>query len=103
MEGLGHRIKEELSRQGMTQRNLAQRLNMSEEAVSRYIAETRDPDSATIANIATALNVTSDYLLGLEGEGFDFKQTRRMIARGARDMTKEQRSELIKILLEAFN
>lgn len=103
MEGLGHRIKTELSRQGMTQRSLAQRLNVSEEAISRYIAGTRDPDSATLANIAAALNVTSDYLLGLEGDGFDFTQTRRMIARGAGEMTKEQRTELINMLLEAFN
>lgn len=103
MKDLGLRIKAELSKQGMTQRSLSQRLNVSEEAISRYIAGSRDPDPVTIANIATALNVTSDYLLGLEGEEFNFMETRRMIARGAGEMTKEQRTELINLLLEAFN
>lgn len=100
---LGLRIKKELFKQGKTQRSLAQRLNMSEEAISRYIAGTREPDSKTIANIATALNVTSDYLLGLEGEEYNYGQVRRMIAREAGEMTKEQRTELINMLLEAFN
>ena len=34
--------------------------------MSRYISGARDPNPKVIANIATALHTTSDYLLGIE-------------------------------------
>ena len=66
--------------------------------MSRYISGDRDPRPETIANIATALHTTSDYLLGIENEEFSHPQVRRLIARNASKMTEKEKKELIDAL-----
>ena len=63
----------------------------------------RIPKSEIIANIATALNTTSDYLLGTEEDGnieSDYPRIVRLIARNSASMTKEQKKAIINALLE---
>lgn len=95
---LGLRITETLQKRGMTQKELALRIGVTEAVVSRYISGDRDPKPDALANIATALNTTSDYLLGIEKEEFDHPRIRRMIARNASKMTEKERKELIDAL-----
>ena len=92
---LGLRITETLQKRGMTQKELASRIGVTEAVVSRYVSGDRDPKPEVLANIATALNTTSDYLLGIENEEFDHPRIRRMIARNASKMTEKERKELI--------
>ena len=61
---LGNRIAEMLSKRGITQKELASTIGVTEAVISRYVSGERDPKPETIANIATALRTTSDYLLG---------------------------------------
>ena len=71
--------------------------------MSRYMHSERIPKSEIIANIATALHTTSDYLLGTEENGdieTDYPRIVRLIARNSASMTKEQKSAIIKALLE---
>ena len=61
----------------------------------------RTPKSSILANIATALHTTSDYLLGNEEDGNiekDYPQICRLIARNANKMTKSQKKELLNVL-----
>ena len=61
------------------------------------------PKGPVIANIATALHTTSDYLLGTEEVGdfeSEYYKIHRLIARNASQMTRKQRNELINALLE---
>ena len=51
-----------------------------------------------IANIATALHTTSDYLLGIEPDEFDFPRVQRMIARNASVLSAQEKKELISAL-----
>ncbi len=95
---LGLRITETLQKRGMTQKELALCIGVTEAVVSRYISGDRDPKPEALANIATALNTTSDYLLGIEKEEFDHPRIRRMIARNASKMTEKERKELIDAL-----
>lgn len=95
---LGLRITETLQKRGMPQKELALRIGVTEAVVSRYISGDRDPKPETLANIATALNTTSDYLLGIENEEFDHPRIRRMIPRNASKMTEKERKELIDAL-----
>lgn len=97
-ENLGMRIAEVLQLRGMTQKELAERVGVTEAAMSRYVAGTREPKPETLANIATALHTTSDYLLGLEAEEFDHPRIRRMIARNAAAMTEQEKRDLINAL-----
>ena len=57
---LGNRIAEMLSKRGITQKELASTIGVTEAVISRYVSGERDPKPETIANIATALRTTSD-------------------------------------------
>lgn len=95
---LGKRVSELLQKKHMTQRELGARVGVSEGVISRYISGEREPKPETIANIATALNVTSDYLLGIEQSEFDFSGICRIIARNASNMSDKDKRNLINAL-----
>ena len=95
---LGVRIAQALKKSALTQKALAERIGLNEAAVSRYISGERDPKPETLANIATALHTTSDYLLGIERDGFDYPHVRRMIARNAGNLTPAEKRTLIEAL-----
>ena len=95
---LGMRISTMLGKRNMSQRKLADRVQITEQQLSRYISGDREPKPETIANIATALKTTSDYLLGIEEGEFNFNQIRRLIARNASDMSDDEKRELMDAL-----
>lgn len=95
---LGGRISEMLEKRNMNQRQLADRIHITEAQLSRYITGDREPKPETLANMATALQTTSDYLLGIETGDFNLNQVRRLIARNASDMTDEEKRELMNAL-----
>lgn len=95
---LGRRISDLLRSKGMQQRELAKRIGLTEATMSRYISGERDPKPEVIANIATALHTTSDYLLGIEPDEFNFPRVQRMIARNASALTDREKRELINAL-----
>lgn len=104
---LGGRIAALLKQNGMTQRELAEKVKTTEVSMSRYISNERTPKGPVIANIAAALNTTTDYLLGTEGnaDSFDseYLQIHRLIARNAPHMTNSQKRELINALFESID
>lgn len=63
---LGKKISELLNSGKMSQKELASKLGITEAVISRYISGSRDPKPEMVANIASVLNTTSDYLLGIE-------------------------------------
>lgn len=89
-----------LKKCNMTQTELSNRIGVTKATMSRYLSEDRIPSGEIIANIATALHTTSDYLLGRETDDqFDFHRVERIIARNASKMTIQQKKELINALL----
>ena len=97
------RLADLLKQQGVSQKELAERVGVTEATMSRYMHSERIPKSEIIANIATALHTTSDYLLGTEKDGdieTDYPRIVRLIARNASSMTKEQKSAIINALIE---
>ncbi len=95
---LGMRISQLLRTRNIQQKELAEQIGITETAISRYIAGTREPKPEVIANIATALHTTSDYLLGIENNDFNFHQVRRIIARNSSSMTEQEKKALINAL-----
>lgn len=96
---LGQRILESLQKRGVTQKELASRIGITESTMSRYISGDRSPSPETLANIATALHTTSDYLLGIENDEFHFPKVQRLIARNASKMTPLEKKKIIEALL----
>lgn len=66
--GLGRRLKELLEKKGVAQREFAEMCGVTEAAMSRYIREGRKPRATILIKMAQVLNVTPDYLLGVEPE-----------------------------------
>ena len=62
------RLKEARKRKGLSQRALANRLEMHHTEVSKYENRKREPGLHKLANIARELGVATDYLLGLSDE-----------------------------------
>ena len=97
-KALGERIAHALAENRQTQKSLAERVGVTEAVISRYISGDREPKPEMLANIATALRTTSDYLLGIEQDEFDYPHIHRMIARNANALTAQEKRELISAL-----
>ena len=65
---LGSKIKELRNSNGMTQKELSEQLNVTAQAVSRWESDEVEPSVATIKQMATIFNVSTDELLGNETE-----------------------------------
>lgn len=97
---IGKRIEKVLENSNMTQRDLANRIGVDESTVSRIIKGERTPKSEVLANIATALHTTSDYLLGIENDEFNSSKLVRLIARNSSKMSDTEKKALISALFE---
>ena len=90
----------------MTQKELAQKSGLTESAISHYVRGDRVPRGVNLVKIAKALETTTDYLLS-EGEQEinqsekkkDLEVVRTLIARNASQMSKEEKMELVGILI----
>lgn len=67
-DGFGERLKKAIADKNITQKEFATRLGTTEAAVSRYIKSNRTPRGVTLAKIANELDVTTDWLLGVDDE-----------------------------------
>lgn len=97
---IGERINKLLNQSNISQRELAKMIGTDESIISRIIKGERKPKSDMLANIATALHTTSDYLLGIENEDFDSNKIIRLIARNSSKMSDIEKKELISALFE---
>ncbi|HLR34674.1 MAG TPA: helix-turn-helix transcriptional regulator [Tissierellales bacterium] len=60
----GERLKQVRENNNLTREDLANKLNISYSAISKYETNIRFPDQETLSKIADLFNVTTDYLLG---------------------------------------
>ena len=62
---LGTRLKELREAKGITQKQLAEFLNINSVTYLHYEKEQREPPLALLADLAKFYDVSTDYLLGL--------------------------------------
>ena len=97
---LGNRIEEKMKKQKLSQKDLALMIGVTESALSRYINDERAPKLDVLANMATALNTTVDYLItGMEDET-DFDSLYRLVARGSQNLDEIEKMKLIEAILK---
>lgn len=97
---IGDRILELMKKSDFTQRELATMVGVTEAAISRYINNEREPKVEVIANLATALETTTDYLIYGTSSEEDFSEIYRLVARSTTNMTTDEKMKLMKVLLE---
>lgn len=62
------RMAKALADNKMTQRDLAKKADLTEAAVSKYMSGERAANEISLIKICNALNVSADFLLGIEAE-----------------------------------
>lgn len=100
MEKLGDRILKLLKKSGYNQKELAQMCGVTEAAMCRYIKNEREPKIEVVANMATALNTTVEYLISGKETQDSFEDVYRLVARSTVSMSNEEKFKLIKLLME---
>lgn len=91
MYDFGNRLKTIRRQRGLTQKVLAEKINKSVSAVSSYESNVQIPPVEVLVSIAYVLNVSLDYLVGIE-QGVSYS---------VRNMTKEQQ-EIFELLYKEF-
>lgn len=98
MQNMGGRIQKLMKDNELTQRELASMVGVTEAAMSRYLKDEREPKSEIIANIATALGTTIDYLVTGENDNNSFENIYRLVARSSSELSQEEKYKIIEVL-----
>lgn len=77
---IGGKIAELRKEQGLNQKELAKKIGVSRSALSLYEIDRREPDLETVKKIASLFGVTTDYLLGAEGDAMGTEEKINEIA-----------------------
>lgn len=99
MNTLGDRINALLKEKHMTQKDLATMIGVTESALSRYISNEREPKIEVLANLATALDTSVDYLTTGAKPETDFDEIYRLVARSSYSLTEDQKIKIIKAVM----
>ena len=91
MYDLGSRLKQLRQKRGITQKDLALRINKSISAISSYESNAQLPPLDVIRDIALALHVSLDYLVGID----------KTYTLSTKTMMADQR-EILDLLLQEF-
>ena len=65
-ESIGKTIRRLRKERGLTQEELAERLNITSQAVSKWESESGMPDISQIVPLASVFGVSTDVLFGLD-------------------------------------
>lgn len=63
MNTIGERIFDLMQNNGYNQKQLANKIGVTEAAISRYIKDEREPRISVIEKLSIVLNTTADYLI----------------------------------------
>lgn len=96
---MGERIKELMEKYGYSQKELAGLAGVTESAMTRYLQNERVPRADVIANFATALNTTTDFLISGKSEKDSIEDIQRLVARNSKKMSSKEKMELIKLIM----
>ena len=93
------RLRELMFESKYTQKQIAELCHTTEASLSRYMSGDRMPKTEILANLATALHTTTDYLLGRDDKLKEYAEIRALIARSKEFWSPEQKKELSDILM----
>lgn len=99
---LGEKIAEQRKKLGLSQEELAEKLNISQKSISKYELGDRKPQYKVLVRMAEYFGVTTDYLLELEGEGNTMLGNRITELRKACDMSQKELGEKLGVSASAI-
>lgn len=100
MNEVAIRIKKELEKKGMSQKELCNITKISESAMSKYLSNNISIRSDVLAKISKALGVSMYALMGIqekEEDTFNVCKT-ALLARSGTKLTNDEKKELIDLI-----
>lgn len=99
-EMFSDRLKRTMKERGYTQKEPAERSHLTEAAISKYLSGYRTPHLEILAGLASVLNVTTDYLLGVENKSKaeSYQLVYEMVERNISSMSAEEKMRLIALI-----
>ena len=88
---LGDNIRYLLEENNMTQRQLAQELDITPAALGNYIRNIREPDFDMLLRIAGFFRVSTDFLLGHQNKKEELTRSEELLLQIFRSLTPDQR------------
>lgn len=95
----GQNLASLLEKRGVSQSELAKRTGLTTAAISRYITGKREPRGFVVAQIAEAIGVTADELLGLPSSESSLSSAVSLVASNPRALSAEEREAIIRSLI----
>ena len=89
IEKIGNRIRQLRKDQGMTQAQLAMKLNISDRHLRRIEAGEKGPSIDILIEIATLLDVSLDYIIVGKQPQSDLKKKLRALIQGLSELAEE--------------
>lgn len=98
------RLRMIMIEQGLSQKELALKANITEASMSKYLSGNRTPRVDVIINLSKALGITTDELLfGEENNStIDFIKAKTVLARGMGNITDEEKAKLIGLIAKTM-
>lgn len=97
------KIKELMTTQNMTQKELSEKSGITEASISRYLNGERTPRIDIIINFARVFKVDVDFLIsdddGIKKSEDSYIECKTVLARNAKDLTSDEKNELISIII----
>lgn len=70
---IGKRLKEQRIISGMSQKELAERLNVSNSTIQKWEQDIADPNTGKLIELAKLFKCSTDYLFGFVGQDKDIE------------------------------
>ena len=100
MKTLGERISFLMKEKHITQKDLALMVGVTESALSRYVSNERQPKIEVLANLATALDTTVDFLTTGKQVETTFDEIYRLVARSSYTLNEAQKMKIIEAVMK---
>ena len=103
LDQIRKRLQEAIRQSGLTQTEIAKRLNIYQSTVGQYLSGRAMPALDTFANLCKVLDVSADYLLCLENEdgtpttenySFEYKHGNTVLKHCEKNYTKTKEKDL---------
>lgn len=100
-EQFSNRIISLMRERRINQKQLAEGIDITEAALSRYLNGERTPRIDVVIKSAAFFDVSIDYILGnetTENNPITFQKLKNVLARQSKSMTSEEKLELMRII-----
>lgn len=92
------KISDLMKKEGISQRDLAKKIQINESAMSRYLSGERTPRIDIATKLARYFGISVEELLDEQTKDENFIELRGLVARNASNLSNKEISELITLL-----